>query len=270
MKLEELIEKLTPAERKLLEKSLQGSKRVIKTHNHSFSGNCVKFGYFSDPHIGAKEFDWELWERMAKYFKREKIQTIYSPGDIIEGMSNRPGQIYDLEAVGFRAQVNLAAKAIDMLSGMDVFSILGNHDLFFKDKSGVDASVGEALAQRCTNFHYLGDWEANIVLGKNVTMKIFHANDGSAYAISYKLQKLIESLEGGKKPSIILSGHYHKQLAMFTRNVFGFECGTICGQTQWMRGKKIAAHKGFGIIELWIAQQGGIERLRHEFIPSYL
>lgn len=56
---------------------------------------------------------------------------------------------------------------------------------------------------------------------------------------------------------------------MFSRNVFGFECGTLCGQTQWMRGKKIAAHKGFGIVEIWVAKEGGIERLRHEFFPHY-
>lgn len=62
---------------------------------------------------------------------------------------------------------------------------------------------------------------------------------------------------------------YHKQVAIFRRNVFGFECGTLCGQSQFMRGKKLPAHMGFGIIELWVARKGGIERLRHEFFPFY-
>jgi len=267
--LTKLIEKLTPAEQKSLEKSLTGTNRAVLTHDHSFSGRCVRFGYFSDSHIGNKVFNKALWDKMVAYFKYQHIIHVYSPGDIVEGMSGRPGSIYELEAIGFRAQVNMAATYISMLAPINVHSILGNHDLFFKDKSGVDASVGEALEKQCRNFHFLGDWEADVVLGKGVTMKLFHANDGSAYATSYKLQKLIESLEGGKKPALILSGHYHKQLAMFCRNVHGFECGTLCGQTQWMRGKKIAAHQGFGIIELWIAKEGGIERLRHEFIPWY-
>ena len=206
---------------------------------------------------------------MVAYFRREGIVHVYSPGDIVDGMSGRPGSIYELEAIGFQAQVKMAADFIDRLSPIHVYAISGNHDLFFKDKSNVDASIGQALESKCEHFHFLGDWEADVILGKGVTMKLFHANDGTAYATSYKLQKLIESLEGGKKPAMILSGHYHKQLAMFSRNVFGFECGTMCGQTQWMRGKKIAAHLGFGLIELWIAKQGGIERLRHEFVPWY-
>jgi hypothetical protein len=99
-------------------------------------------------------------------------------------------------------------------------------------------------------------------------MKLFHGNDGTAYADSYKLQKLIESFEGGKKPNLVLSGHYHKQIAIFRRNVFGFECGTLCGQTKFMRGKKLQAHMGFGIIELWV-NPSGVARLRHEFFPYY-
>lgn len=266
-----LIGGLSPEERHHLRKSIEGGDIRVKSFDHRlhFSTHLIRFGYFSDPHIGAREFDWLLWRKMAAFFREVGVKIVYSPGDIVEGMSGRPGQIYDLEAIGFQAQVKLAAKAIDMLKGMEVYSILGNHDLWFKDKAGVDASVGVELAQRCPHFHHLGDWEADVVLAKGVTMKLFHSNDGTAYATSYKLQKLIESLEGGKKPALILSGHYHKQLAMFSRNVWGFECGTLCGQTQWMRGKKIAAHKGFGVIELWVKPTGGIERLRHEFFPHY-
>jgi hypothetical protein len=110
--------------------------------------------------------------------------------------------------------------------------------------------------------------EADVQIAPGVVMKLFHGNDGTAYADSYKMQKLIESFEGGKKPAIILSGHYHKQIAIFRRNVFGFECGTLCGQTRFMRGKKIQAHKGFGIIEVWV-DRNGVARLRHEFFPYY-
>ena len=128
--------------------------------------------------------------------------------------------------------------------------------------------AGKELAHRNPNVHFLGEWEARVQLAPQVEMMLFHSNDGTAYADSYKLQKLIESLEGGDKPAIILSGHYHKQVAVFRRNVFGFECGTLCGQTRFMRGKKIPAHKGFGVIELWCGERG-VERLRHEFLPHY-
>lgn len=78
----------------------------------------------------------------------------------------------------------------------------------------------------------------------------------------------MESFTGGEKPNLVMSGHYHKAMYAFMRNVHAFECGTLCGQTRWMRGKKIQAHLGFGLIELWLGKKG-IVRLRHEFIPHY-
>lgn len=265
-KLEQELAGLSASEKRLILKGLNGRVEV-KRVNHSFSGNHIKFGYFSDPHIGHKKFSEELWMRMMSYFKKEGIDTVYSPGDIVEGMSGRPGHIYELSHIGFSAQVNYASELISECP-FHVFSILGNHDLWFKEKRDIGANVGEAIEARCKNFTCLGEWESDVILAKGVKMKLFHANDGSAYALSYKIQKLIESFTGGEKPNLVLSGHYHKQIQVFLRNVFGFECGTLCGQSVFMRGKKLSAHMGFGVIEIWV-NKFGIERLRHEFIPHF-
>lgn len=135
-------------------------------------------------------------------------------------------------------------------------------------KADIGLDIGSLIEASCPNFTCLGEWEADVEIMPGITMKLIHGNDGSAYATSYKLQKLIESFTGGEKPNIVLSGHYHKALYAFIRNVHGFECGTLCGQTRWMRGKKIQAHMGFGIIEVW-KNGNGVQRLRHEFFPYY-
>ena len=58
-----------------------------------------------------------------------------------------------------------------------------------------------------------------------------------AYALSYKIQKMVEAMSGGEKPNILAVGHYHK-LEMFPyRNVQCFQTGTFQAQTPWMRGK---------------------------------
>ena len=263
----DLLSALTPQERKVLLQGL-GKEHKVSIHDHHWSSKHIKFGYFSDPHIGHSEFCVELFEKMVSLFKKEKIEVVYSPGDIVEGMSGRPGHIYELTHIGATAQANYASDLISQIP-CQVFSILGNHDLWFKEKRDIGLNVGELIQARCKNFTCLGEWEADITLAPNVVMKLFHANDGSAYASSYKLQKLIESFTGGEKPSIVLSGHYHKQLELFIRNVFGFECGTLCGQSRFMRGKKLAAHMGFGIMEIWV-NDNGIERLRHEFVPHFV
>jgi predicted phosphodiesterase len=262
-----MLAELSPTERKVLIRGL-GKEQVVSCHDHHWSSKHIRFGYFSDPHIGHSEFCLPLFEKMVSLFKKEKIDVVYSPGDIVEGMSGRPGHIYELTHIGASAQAGYAAELISQIPSQ-VFSILGNHDLWFKEKRDIGLNVGELIASRCKNFTCLGEWEADVTLADNVVMKLFHSNDGAAYATSYKIQKLIESLTGGEKPSVILSGHYHKQLELFTRNVFGFECGTLCGQSRFMRGKKIAAHMGFGIIDIWV-NATGIERLRHEFVPHFV
>lgn len=260
------LEGLSPSEKKTILKGLRGQGKV-RTFTHSLGDSHFKFGYCSDTHIGHKRFSYELFDRMCTMFKQEGIDTVYHAGDVVEGMSGRQGHVYELEHIGASAQVSAAVKLFSA-APFTTYAIAGNHDLWYMAKSDIGLRVGDCIANQCANFVMLGDWEADVLVAKNVRLKLFHGNDGTAYADSYKLQKLIESFTGGEKPNIVLSGHYHKAVALFRRNVFGFECGTLCGQTSWMRGKKIQAHMGFGIIEAW-ADKKGITRLRHEFFPFY-
>lgn len=262
------LDKLSIGELKLIKQSLRSMPEQRQVDHSMFYGSLVRFGYYSDPHCGERNFREPLWRQMVAFFEKNKIKTVYCPGDNLEGMSGRPGHIYELAHIGASAQLNYAESLFKLAPKLDFHIIDGNHDQWFKEKGNIGLVAGAELAHRCPNVHFLGEWEARIKLAQNVELMLFHGNDGTAYADSYKLQKLIESLEGGKKPNIILSGHYHKQVAIFRRNVFGFECGTLCGQTRFMRGKKIPAHMGFGIIEIWVGQRG-IERLRHEFFPYY-
>ena len=259
---------LTQDEIKLVKQSMRGSPQSKRVDHSMFYGEHIRFGYYSDPHVGEKHFHEVLWKAMIEFFQKEGIKQVYCPGDNLEGMSGRPGHIYELSHIGASAQLNYASALFHMAPKLHFNITSGNHDLWFKEKNNAGLCAGEELANRNPNVHFLGEWEGRVQLAPKVEMMLFHGNDGTAYADSYKIQKLIESLEGGKKPQIILSGHYHKQIAIFRRNVFGFECGTLCGQTRFMRGKKLQAHVGFGVIEIWCGKRG-IERLRHEFLPYY-
>jgi len=227
----------------------------------------VRFGVFSDCHIGAKEFDEPFFKHMVKTFKREKVSRVYQCGDILEGMSGRPGHIYELSEIGFAQQFS-KAKRLFKLFDCPVFGIDGNHDEWYQKKNNQGVIVGAELQNQVEKYINLGQMEANVKLGRNITMKLFHPNDGSAYAISYKLQKLMESFTGGEKPNILLQGHYHKALYMFNRNIHGLECGTLSSQSRWMRGKKIPAHKGFWIVEVKMGH-GGIGAFAPTFYAGY-
>lgn len=252
-----------------LKQRLTGVKpEPMKVYDHSQTGR-FKIGVIADTHIGQQKFDEGLFKFAGEVFKKEGVKDVYHAGDILEGASGRDGQCFELTHIGFENQIAYAAKLFDKyFSGLQIHAIEGNHDLWYKQKNNAGASVGRVLQDRCKNFHYLGEMEADVKLGPNCTMKLFHANDGTAYANSYKMQKLVESFEGGHKPNIAVEGHYHKALYQFIRGVHCIDGGTICGQTGWMRGKKIPAHKGFWVLDIEMGKKG-IKSFGQKFYSAY-
>lgn len=233
---------------------------------HVWGKGSFKFACISDTHIGHVKAHLEWWLKACDLIHREKCDVVFHPGDITEGMSGRPGHIYELEAVGVNAQVDLAVERLGLLAGVPIKAITGNHDQWAFKAVGID--IGATLQQRLDDFEYLGPDEADVTID-GVTIKLWHGGDGASYATSYRTQKFVEGLTGGEKPHILLSGHAHKSIMHECRNVMVFEAGTLCGQTGWMRGKKLAAHVGFWIIEVFPAADAGIERLVAQWVPFF-
>ena len=101
-----------------------------------------KIGVFSDPHIGQIEFDEPLFKHMVNQFKKEKVSRIYCVGDILEGMSGRDGQIYELSDIGFSQQMAHAESLFNMFD-RPVYGINGNHDLWYMKKNNGGVNVSE-------------------------------------------------------------------------------------------------------------------------------
>lgn len=251
-------------ELKAILSSAKGKPTKAKKQAVSKATDSVKMLVISDTHIGHEKFNYPLFDAAVEASK--DCDMVIHPGDHLEGMSGRPGHIYELEHIGYNEQINACRK---LYSGFDkpIYGIDGNHDQWFKQKNNAGVIVGEELERTISNYTHLGEWEGDLHLG-DIWVKLFHAGDGSAYAVSYKGQKLVESFSGGEKPHIVFSGHYHKSMYMFARNVHHFESGTICGQSRFMRGKKIPAHMGFWIVTAHF-NRAGITRIANEFVPGY-
>jgi len=104
----------------------------------------------------------------------------------------------------------------------------------------------------------IGHQEADITIGKDdckATIRLFHPDGGTAYAISYHSQRYVAELPSGTKPDVLLLGHYHKAEMLFYRGVCVIQGGTTQAQTPFMRGKKISAAMGFWIVEVVIAPE---------------
>ena len=94
---------------------------------HDFGDNHIKIGIVSDLHIGSKYFSEEGFYKSVKTFNKEKVDAIYCPGDVLEGMSGRDGHIYELTHVGYTEQINYAVELLSEYE-QEFHFILVNHD----------------------------------------------------------------------------------------------------------------------------------------------
>ena len=91
----------------------------------------------------------------------------------------------------------------------------------------------------------------------------------NSYAVSYRLQKLIESFTGGTKPNVLLVGHAHKQGYFFDRHIHTVSGGAMCTQSRWMRSKRMANHAGYHFITIKVGD-GGVQSFTVTFTPFYV
>lgn len=265
--LEELGKRLNEKELKAVVESTRVNTSVASPIKTPVTGH-FKALVFSDTHCGHSKFREDWYFSMLDHAVDEGCDWAWLPGDILEGMSGRPGHVYELSQIGFEAQF---AKAVELFDAcpFPIRGITGNHDLWYTGKGDIGLNVGKRLQEALPDkFIFLGDEEADEVVA-GIKVKLWHGNDGASYALSYRGQKIVESLTGGDKPHILLAGHAHKAVYFETRNVQVIESGTLCSQTGFMRGKKLAAHTGYWILEVW-TNENGLERIKPEWNPFYV
>lgn len=262
--MESIAKRYSPEEIRLLAKG-----RMINAEQHerpviNFDGEDVVIGFCTDTHWGTKYSPKEYWTSFLDECKAQGVSMILHAGDVTEGMSGRPDHVYSLTHVGFSAQIDYAVEMFSM-TDLPIYCIDGNHDRWGIKPGGV--MVVSDIAKRCKNVTYLGHDEADMVI-KGSVWRLFHGEDGSSYASSYRVQKLIESFTGGAKPNVCLVGHTHKQIYIFERNVHAVSGGVMCRQSAWMRSKKLVNHDGFHIIRATI-RDGQVVRFSPTFYPFF-
>jgi predicted phosphodiesterase len=259
--------KLTPEEVRVLLKH-KDERPVQKKQPYEVKATHMRIGVFGDTHIGSKFYDAKLMKYAASVFNQKDIDFVVHVGDITEGHyeSKRAGSVLELTEIGGDAQVARAVKELSQIK-KPIYGITGNHEhnTFYK-LCGFD--VGNAIQDKLPNFHYLGNMSAIIKLPFGKKLELLHPGGGSAYALSYRPQKIVESLEGGKKPDILLIGHYHKAMSMFYRNVHVVQTGTLQSQSSFMKEMGLAAHKGFYVLDIEVGKNG-VKKFTPEFYPAY-
>ena len=235
------------------------------------------FGFSGDQHLCSKYSRLDVLNDLYDHFEREGVDRVFNTGNWIDGEArfNR----HELLVHGMDNQLSYMAEEFPHRDGIVTYAVAGDdHEGWFAQREGVD--IGERAAQTMrdmgrTDWVNLGYMECFVTLkhsvtGKSTKLLVSHPGGGSAYALSYTIQKIIESLDGGEKPAAGLWGHYHKMMFANIRNVYCIQTGTTQDQTSFMRKKRIDAHIGGGICKLTQdPETGAITRCSVEFFRYF-
>ncbi len=218
--------------------------------------NRIKFGLSSDKHTGSKYHRPDVMESLYGWFADEGVTAVLDAGNYIEGESRF--NKYDINVHGLEAQAQNLVATLPQYPGLRTYAVSGDdHEGWYAQREGLDVGRYVESAFRSNgreDWVNLGYMEAYVEIGNAKTgvvskVLVMHPGGGSAYATSYKPQKIIEGFEGGEKPAAVFIGHYHKLSVNLIRNVWAVQCGCAQDQTPFMRKKGIDAHIGGVVAE---------------------
>lgn len=237
-------------------------------HNSKWDGcQVLRFAIMGDTQFGSKYAQITYLNDFYDLCAREGITDIYHTGDLTDGLKMRAGHEYELYTISADEMRDDVIKNYPRRDGITTHFITGNHDASIYKHIGYD--IGLAIANQRPDMKYLGRDCAVVNLTPNCTLELRHPWDGTAYAISYKPQKMVEAMESDSKPNILAIGHYHKCEYIFYRNVHVLQSGCFQSQTPFTRGKGISVHMGGWIVTVHVDENGYIQRFMPEFIPFY-
>jgi len=217
--------------------------------------NTFLFGACGDQHIGSKYFREDVLTGVYERYAKAGVQCVFNTGNWIDGEANF--NRYDIVAHGMDEQLRLMSSVFPKFD-FPTYAVTGDdHEGWYAQREGIDVGKYAENVMRADghNWHDLGYMEAHVELvnantGAKAILAVVHPGGGSAYALSYKPQKIIESYEGGEKPAVALYGHYHKMDAGLVRNVWYLQTGCTQDQTPFMRKKSLEAHVGGAMVAL--------------------
>ena len=250
------------------EKKVVVQNQEPEYHNSKWDGtDIIRFAIIGDTQFGSKYAQLTYLHSFYDLCEREGIKNVYHTGDLTDGLKMRAGHEYELYTVSADDMRDDVIKNYPRRDGIMTHFISGNHDASIYKHVGYD--ICAAIANGRPDMVYLGRDCAVINLTPNCTLELRHPWDGTAYALSYKIQKMIEAMESDSKPNILAVGHYHKAEYLFYRNVHALQTGCFQGQTPFTRGKGISVHLGGWLVTVRVDENGYIQGIAPEFVPYY-
>jgi hypothetical protein len=235
-----------------------------------FDGDILRVGVVSDTHLGAKEEALEQLHLAYDVFEREGITEVWHAGDWGTGVGMFRTHHAESKVHTSDEQVDYLAAHYPRRKRIVTRGIGGNHDL-----EGAFGQIGfdpvAAVAARRDDIDYLGPYGAWLELreGTGSWAHLLHGSGGMSYAYSYKAQKLVDGYSAGRKPSLLIVGHWHVRGNFMARNVEVVFPGCFEWQSRFMQRLGLQPAVGFHLLELHVADDGSVVQFAPRWFPFY-
>ena len=233
----------------LSRKTKKNKPQILKRY---MSDRELRFGIVSDTHLCSTHEKLNELHTFYHICKKMKVDTILHAGDMVAGWKVYRGQENEVHTFGAIGQSNYVIENYPKVKGIKTYFITGNHCESFWKLAGID--IGDVIADKREDMIYLGMYDADVFL-KGVHIKLHHGDGGGAYALSYKGQKYAEQIPSGKKPRVMIIGHFHTSFYFWYRNIHIINAGCFEGQTTFLARKMLNPAIGGWIVDLRLGKK---------------
>lgn len=238
--------------------------KAASAHKSLLDGDEITLAFVSDTHLSSRECALEHLHLAYDEFVERGITEVYHAGDLVAGLGIYPTQAQDVLEHTFEAQVQNAVAKYPERPGVRTILISGNHDIEGTfGRTGADPV--QAVANQREDFTYLGPYAADVELANGAFFKMVHGRGGGSYAVSYKPQRYVEGLAPGRKPALIMFGHWHVSGLFTHRNVHCMLAGCFEWQTSLLVRVGLQPVVGYWIVTLRLGDDGTVVKVAPEF-----
>lgn len=236
----------------------------VNLHHGLFDGEHVRVGIVSDTHLSSNEEALPELELAYTMFERAEIDTVLHAGDFTAGVGVFPGQHSEIHRHTFEDQVDYLEAHYPRRSGIRTIGISGNHDIE-GDFGKVGANPVIALANRREDITFAGDYSAWFELPNGAWIHLLHGKGGMSYSYSYKAQKLVDGYPAGRKPAILVPGHWHVSGWIEQRGVQVVWPGCFEWKGRYLTRLGLTPSVGFWIFDMTLGDDGSLVK----FAPTF-
>jgi len=220
----------------------------------------IKLLLISDTHLCSKYDRVDILRYLYSKAEDKNVNYILHSGDVTDGKSNRPEQIYYLKEASYTGQRDYVIDKYPK-SNIPTYMIAGNHDLWWIKDCGSD--IVKDICLHREDLHYLGSDCEDLEIGK-LKIRLYHGKGGSSYARSYKLQKYLDTIPSEELPHILQTGHIHQSFYMKQGKTHCFQTSCLQDLTPYERSQGFNNDKSVWWVTAYMDSKGNPLQITQE------